>query len=162
MPTCCINPVFLLDKVAYFLKLIVQTPLQTPIQTPLPGTMDQGMYNIPTGPSDYSPSPITEIRNSVDLKGGRPSPYMVCQLMDGWFKLAYVFTTCFFIKTVSYIDSCCRYDALCEWELIGSLNYLSLFCQIVSVNTVLVLSTSFYVFRAATTFSLVESKTPGR
>ncbi|OAY64307.1 hypothetical protein ACMD2_17661 [Ananas comosus] len=52
------------------------TPLQTPIQTPLPGTMDQGMYNIPTGPSDYAPSPITEIRNSVDLKGGRPSPYM--------------------------------------------------------------------------------------
>ncbi|XP_020087519.1 transcription initiation factor IIA subunit 1-like [Ananas comosus] len=56
--------------------LFPPTPLQTPIQTPLPGTMDQGMYNIPTGPSDYSPSPITEIRNSVDLKGGRPSPYM--------------------------------------------------------------------------------------
>ncbi|XP_020108270.1 transcription initiation factor IIA subunit 1-like [Ananas comosus] len=53
--------------------LFPPTPLQTPIPTPLPGTVD---YNIPTGPSDYAPSPITEIRNSVDLKAGRPSPYM--------------------------------------------------------------------------------------
>ncbi|XP_010920519.1 transcription initiation factor IIA large subunit isoform X1 [Elaeis guineensis] len=55
--------------------LFPPTPLQTPIQTPLPGT-DQSMYNIPTGPSDYAPSPITDIRNGVDLKSGRPSPYM--------------------------------------------------------------------------------------
>ncbi|XP_074567850.1 transcription initiation factor IIA large subunit-like isoform X1 [Curcuma longa] len=55
--------------------LFPPTPLQTPIQTPLPGT-DSGMYNIPTGPSDYAPSPIADIRNSLDLKTGRPSPYM--------------------------------------------------------------------------------------
>ncbi|XP_074588263.1 transcription initiation factor IIA large subunit-like [Curcuma longa] len=55
--------------------LFPPTPLQTPIQTPLPGT-DSGMYNIPTGPSDYAPSPITDIRSSMDLKTGRPSPYM--------------------------------------------------------------------------------------
>ncbi|KAG1371731.1 transcription initiation factor IIA subunit 1 [Cocos nucifera] len=55
--------------------LFPPTPLQTPIQTPLPGT-DQSMYNIPTGPSDYAPSPTTDIRNGVDLKAGRPSPYM--------------------------------------------------------------------------------------
>ncbi|WOL06941.1 transcription initiation factor IIA subunit 1 [Canna indica] len=54
--------------------LFPPTPLQTPIQTPLPG-LDSGMYNIPTGPSDYAPSPITDLRNSMDLKGGRPSPY---------------------------------------------------------------------------------------
>lgn len=59
----------------------VQTPLQTPIQTPLPGT-DAGMYNIPTGPSDYAPSPISDVRNGMvmngaDAKTGRPSPYMV-------------------------------------------------------------------------------------
>ncbi|WOL08407.1 transcription initiation factor IIA subunit 1 [Canna indica] len=56
--------------------LFPPTPLQTPIQTPLPGTADTGMYNIPTGPSDYAPSPISELRNSIDLKSGRPSPYM--------------------------------------------------------------------------------------
>ncbi|XP_042428095.1 transcription initiation factor IIA large subunit-like isoform X1 [Zingiber officinale] len=58
--------------------LFPPTPLQTPIQTPLPGTAETGMYNIPTGPSDYAPSPISEIRNSIDMKGGagRPSPYM--------------------------------------------------------------------------------------
>lgn len=60
--------------------LFPPTPLQTPIQTPLPGT-DTGMYNIPTGPSDYAPSPISDIRNSMaingaDPKAGRPSPYM--------------------------------------------------------------------------------------
>ncbi|CAL9091976.1 unnamed protein product [Musa textilis] len=56
--------------------LFPPTPLQTPIQTPLPGTTDPSMYNIPTGPSDYAPSPISDIRNSIDLKAGRPSPYM--------------------------------------------------------------------------------------
>jgi len=60
--------------------LFPPTPLQTPIQTPLPGT-DTGMYNIPTGPSDYAPSPISDIRNGMaingaDPKAGRPSPYM--------------------------------------------------------------------------------------
>ncbi|KAG6518638.1 transcription initiation factor IIA subunit 1-like [Zingiber officinale] len=61
--------------------LFPPTPLQTPIQTPLPGT-DSGMYNIPTGPSDYAPSPITDIRSSMDLKSGRPSPYM--QPLSPW------------------------------------------------------------------------------
>ncbi|ONK76902.1 uncharacterized protein A4U43_C02F1080 [Asparagus officinalis] len=56
--------------------LFPPTPLQTPIPTPLPGTGDQGMYNIPTGPSDYAPSPISDVRNGLDVKGGRPSPYM--------------------------------------------------------------------------------------
>jgi transcription initiation factor TFIIA large subunit len=61
--------------------ILVQTPLQTPIQTPLPGT-DAGMYNILTGPSDYAPSPISDVRsgmamNGADPKTGRPSPYMV-------------------------------------------------------------------------------------
>ena len=53
----------------------------TPIQTPLPG-IDTGMYNIPTGPSDYAPSPISDMRNGMGMNGsdpktGRPSPYMV-------------------------------------------------------------------------------------
>ncbi|KAG8085049.1 hypothetical protein GUJ93_ZPchr0010g7736 [Zizania palustris] len=60
--------------------LFPPTPLQTPIQTPLPGT-DAGMYNIPTGPSDYAPSPISDMRNGMAMNGadpktGRPSPYM--------------------------------------------------------------------------------------
>ncbi|XP_006654234.1 transcription initiation factor IIA subunit 1-like [Oryza brachyantha] len=60
--------------------LFPPTPLQTPIQTPLPGT-DTGMYNIPTGPSDYAPSPISDVRNGMAMNGadpktGRPSPYM--------------------------------------------------------------------------------------
>ncbi|RWW14324.1 hypothetical protein BHE74_00006438, partial [Ensete ventricosum] len=53
--------------------LFPPTPLQTPIQTPLPGTADTAMYNIPTGASDYAPSPISDIRNSIDLKAGRPT-----------------------------------------------------------------------------------------
>uniref|UniRef100_A0A0D9WEP5 Uncharacterized protein n=1 Tax=Leersia perrieri TaxID=77586 RepID=A0A0D9WEP5_9ORYZ len=58
--------------------LFPPTPLQTPIQTPLP---DTGMYNIPTGPSDYAPSPISDVRNGMAMNGsdpktGRPSPYM--------------------------------------------------------------------------------------
>uniref|UniRef100_A0ACD5TPF4 Uncharacterized protein n=1 Tax=Avena sativa TaxID=4498 RepID=A0ACD5TPF4_AVESA len=60
--------------------LFPPTPLQTPIQTPLPGT-DAGMYNIPTGPSDYAPSPISDMRNGMTMNGadpktGRPSPFM--------------------------------------------------------------------------------------
>lgn len=74
--------------------LFPPTPMQTPMQTPLPGTAqtplpgtaqtplpgmvqtpgDQGMYNIPTGPSDYAP--VNDIRNGVDFRSGRPSPYM--------------------------------------------------------------------------------------
>ncbi|RRT64440.1 hypothetical protein B296_00026246 [Ensete ventricosum] len=61
--------------------LFPPTPLQTPIQTPLPGTADTAMYNIPTGASDYAPSPISDIRNSIDLKAGRPSPYMWSPLL---------------------------------------------------------------------------------
>ncbi|KAJ4809486.1 Transcription initiation factor IIA subunit 1 [Rhynchospora pubera] len=56
--------------------LFPPTPLQTPIQTPLPG-IDPPMYNIPTGPSDYAPSPLSDGRNGVvDIKASRPNPYM--------------------------------------------------------------------------------------
>ncbi|ONK61976.1 uncharacterized protein A4U43_C08F35530 [Asparagus officinalis] len=55
--------------------LFPPTPLQTPTPTPLPGTGD-GMYNIPTGPSDYAPSPLSDVRNGTDVKSGRNSPYM--------------------------------------------------------------------------------------
>lgn len=64
------------------LNLDAQTPLQTPAPptplppTPLPGTLDQPNYNIPTGTSEYG-TPINEIRSALDLKSGRPSPYMV-------------------------------------------------------------------------------------
>ncbi|RYQ94201.1 hypothetical protein Ahy_B08g089084 [Arachis hypogaea] len=51
--------------------LFPPTPLQTPMQTPLPGTVDNSMYNIPTGPSDYTSS-----GNDADVKGGQPSPYV--------------------------------------------------------------------------------------
>lgn len=54
----------------------VQTPLQTPIQTPLPGAGETPNYNIPTGPSDYSSSG-NETGGNADVKGGRPSPFMV-------------------------------------------------------------------------------------
>ncbi|KAK7261512.1 hypothetical protein RIF29_27826 [Crotalaria pallida] len=54
--------------------LFPPTPLQTPIQTPLPGTGDSSMYNIPTGPSDYSSG--NDTGGNADLKGGRPNPYM--------------------------------------------------------------------------------------
>lgn len=55
----------------------MQTPAPTPLPpTPLPGTGDQGMYNIPTGPSDYAPSPIADVRNGIDTKTGRSSSYM--------------------------------------------------------------------------------------
>ncbi|RZC02570.1 hypothetical protein D0Y65_017620 [Glycine soja] len=52
------------------------TPLQTPLQTPLPGTVDNSMYNIPTGPSDY-PSAGNEPGANNEIKGGRPGPYMM-------------------------------------------------------------------------------------
>lgn len=58
--------------------IVMQTPLQTPIQTPLPGSGD-GMYNIPTGPSDYSVS--GNDGGNADGKGGRPSPYMVTSML---------------------------------------------------------------------------------
>ncbi|KAL4360176.1 hypothetical protein AHAS_Ahas08G0151200 [Arachis hypogaea] len=51
--------------------LFPPTPLQTPMQTPLPGTVDNSMYNIPTGSSDYTSS-----GNDADVKGGQPSPYV--------------------------------------------------------------------------------------
>lgn len=61
--------------------------MQTPIQTPLPGTGDN-IYNIPTGPTDY-PASGNETPSgggggssggaggNTEVKGGRPSPYMV-------------------------------------------------------------------------------------
>ncbi|KAL5130162.1 Transcription initiation factor IIA subunit 1 [Glycine soja] len=55
--------------------LFPPTPLQTPLQTPLPGTVDNSMYNIPTGPSDY-PSAGNEPGENNEIKGGRPGPYM--------------------------------------------------------------------------------------
>ncbi|CAK9314534.1 unnamed protein product [Citrullus colocynthis] len=67
--------------------LFPPTPLQTPIQTPLPGTADNAMYNIPTGPSDHSASgtdaspaattPGGSATNNVEVRSGRPTPYMV-------------------------------------------------------------------------------------
>ncbi|XP_040992208.1 transcription initiation factor IIA large subunit-like [Juglans microcarpa x Juglans regia] len=61
--------------------LFPPTPLQTPSQTPLPGTAENSMYNIPTGPSDY-PTPGNDTggsgggNNNNEAKGGRPSPVM--------------------------------------------------------------------------------------
>ncbi|KAI4334558.1 hypothetical protein L6164_019236 [Bauhinia variegata] len=55
--------------------LFPPTPLQTPIQTPLPGTADNSMYNIPTGPSDY-PSSGNDSGGNTDTKGGRPGTYL--------------------------------------------------------------------------------------
>ncbi|KAK1322066.1 hypothetical protein QJS10_CPA03g01688 [Acorus calamus] len=56
--------------------LFPPTPLQTPIQTPLPGNVDHPMYSSsPMGPNDY-PTPVNDMRNGGDVKGGRPSPYM--------------------------------------------------------------------------------------
>ncbi|XP_040994002.1 transcription initiation factor IIA large subunit isoform X2 [Juglans microcarpa x Juglans regia] len=60
--------------------LFPPTPLQTPIQTPLPGTAENSMYNIPTGPSDY-PTPGSDAgggggSNNNETKAGRPSPFM--------------------------------------------------------------------------------------
>ncbi|OIW08645.1 hypothetical protein TanjilG_03321 [Lupinus angustifolius] len=55
--------------------LFPPTPAQTPIQTPLPGTVHNSMYNIPTGPSDYTSSGNGSGGNT-EMKGGRPSPYM--------------------------------------------------------------------------------------
>ncbi|KAJ6830867.1 transcription initiation factor IIA subunit 1-like [Iris pallida] len=49
--------------------LFPPTPLQTPLRTP--GTAD--LFNIPTGQSDFSP--MSELRNGADMKGGR-SPYL--------------------------------------------------------------------------------------
>nr|KYP45313.1 Transcription initiation factor IIA subunit 1 [Cajanus cajan] len=55
--------------------LFPPTPLQTPLQTPLPGTVDNSMYNIPTGPSDFSSAGNDSGVNN-EIKGGRPGPYM--------------------------------------------------------------------------------------
>ncbi|XP_022944122.1 transcription initiation factor IIA subunit 1-like isoform X1 [Cucurbita moschata] len=65
--------------------LFPPTPLQTPIQTPLPGTADNAMYNVPTGPSDHSASgtdaspAVTTPGGSasnVDVRSGRPTQFM--------------------------------------------------------------------------------------
>ncbi|XP_022148420.1 transcription initiation factor IIA subunit 1-like [Momordica charantia] len=65
--------------------LFPPTPLQTPIQTPLPGTADNAMYNVPTGPSDHSasgtdasPAATTPggSANNVEVRSGRPNPFM--------------------------------------------------------------------------------------
>ncbi|RYR42686.1 hypothetical protein Ahy_A08g039138 isoform C [Arachis hypogaea] len=63
--------------------LFPPTPLQTPMQTPLPGTADNSMYHIPTGPSDYSSSG-NDTGGNTDLKGGLPSPYMQQQPPSPW------------------------------------------------------------------------------
>ncbi|KAK4777690.1 hypothetical protein SAY87_017877 [Trapa incisa] len=57
--------------------LFPPTPLQTPIQTPLVGSVDNSMYNIPTGSSDY-PTPISDTlgNSGAEGKSGRPNPYM--------------------------------------------------------------------------------------
>ncbi|KAE8645883.1 hypothetical protein Csa_017710 [Cucumis sativus] len=53
---------------------------------PLPGTADNAMYNVPTGPSDHSASgtdaspaattPGGSGNNNVEVRSGRPTPYM--------------------------------------------------------------------------------------
>ncbi|KAJ7947603.1 transcription initiation factor IIA large subunit [Quillaja saponaria] len=55
--------------------LFPPTPLQTPIQTPLPGSLDNNMYNIPTGSSDY-PTPGSDSGGTTEMKAGRAGPYM--------------------------------------------------------------------------------------
>ncbi|KAF5744577.1 Transcription initiation factor IIA subunit 1 [Tripterygium wilfordii] len=55
--------------------LFPPTPAQTPIQTSLPGSENSSMYNIPTGPSEYSTPTNGSVGNN-ELKAGRPSPYM--------------------------------------------------------------------------------------
>lgn len=54
--------------------------MQTPVPTPLPGSADGSMYNIPTGGSDY-PTPVNDNGSNADIKGGRPSPYMVSNVL---------------------------------------------------------------------------------
>lgn len=51
-----------------------QTPLPGSVQTPLPGMVDQSMYNIPTGPSEFSTP--SDVSNGVDAKGGKHTSYM--------------------------------------------------------------------------------------
>lgn len=58
----------------FFLESPLQTPLQTPIQTPLPG-MENSLYQLPGGNSDFAP--MHDNRGAVDVKNGRPNPYMV-------------------------------------------------------------------------------------
>ncbi|KAF5727367.1 Transcription initiation factor IIA subunit 1 [Tripterygium wilfordii] len=55
--------------------LFPPTPAQTPMQTSLPGSENSSMYNIPTGPSEYS-TPANDSVGNNELKAGRPSPYM--------------------------------------------------------------------------------------
>ncbi|KAL5991791.1 hypothetical protein ACLOJK_012702 [Asimina triloba] len=55
--------------------LFPPTPLQTPIQTPLPG-IENSLYQIPTGSSDFPSTPANDNRAGPDMKNGRPSPYM--------------------------------------------------------------------------------------
>ncbi|XXG80813.1 hypothetical protein AAC387_Pa09g1589 [Persea americana] len=53
--------------------LFPPTPMQTPIQTPLPG-MENSLYQLPSGSNDFAP--MHDNRGAVDVKSGRPSPYM--------------------------------------------------------------------------------------
>nr|XP_029150831.1 transcription initiation factor IIA subunit 1 isoform X4 [Arachis hypogaea] len=62
--------------------LFPPTPLQTPMLTPLPGTVDNSMYNIPTGPSDYTSG--NDTGGSADIKGGQSSPYVQQQSPSPW------------------------------------------------------------------------------
>ncbi|XP_043702286.1 transcription initiation factor IIA large subunit-like [Telopea speciosissima] len=50
------------------------TPLPTPIQTPLPGTVDNSMYQLPSGPNDFPT--VHDSAGGTETKPGRPSPYM--------------------------------------------------------------------------------------
>lgn len=90
-----------------------QTPLPGSVQTPLPGLVDQSLYNIPTGPSDFSTP--SDVSNGVDAKGGRHTPYMVCDLT--------MVLTCgvLIIKLVCIkgnIDGLSySYYIFCQWEM---------------------------------------------
>ncbi|CAA6661729.1 unnamed protein product [Spirodela intermedia] len=52
--------------------LFPPTPMQTPIPTPLPLTSENLMYQTPT-PGDFA---STDDTNEIEMKVGRPSPYM--------------------------------------------------------------------------------------
>lgn len=65
-------------SIIFYLESSLQTPMQTPIQTPLPG-MENSLYQLPSGSNDFAP--MHDNRGAVDVKSGRPSPYMVYSLL---------------------------------------------------------------------------------
>lgn len=80
-----------------------QTPLPGTAQTPLPGTaqtpgtVDNSLYNIPTGGTPITPNEYSSVNDSggvPDVKPvhGRPSPYMVyTQMIMSYARTSYNF-----------------------------------------------------------------------